>query len=548
MKAAIYARLSVDDGENTSIDTQLRVCRERAKAEGWPVVATYADANVSGGIPPHLRPEGARLVAARDAHEFDVLIVSEPTRLYRSDALPAELRRWAAERVRVVFVGGEINMEDDEWELSAGIHGIMGQAFRRMISKKTHAALASRALRKSWTGGRPYGYDLSEIAAEKRKVLVVNEAQAVIVREIFARYIKGASCTDIARDLNKRGVPSPGSTWSGRKVRRCSGWIDTAVRVILQNPIYTGTVRWNTSKWKLDEKTGTMARSERPQAQWEQYTYHEEAYRIVTDELWQSAEARLKDLSRPDPRLKSGGKAVYRLSGLLKCGTCGRNYVVDSGTHYACPSSKNGACTNTIRQRRDEAERYILGAIDAQLLDETMVKAMAAEIVRDLNKRATALASRSADKPAELTALEARIARLKSRLRQGDPDMTADEIQVAIDRAEAKRAELTATQPTAKATAQILTTLPKAAAAYRAMIASGISKRPEAAARARAAVRRLVGGEIKLVPKTAPDGGKYLEANFGLNRIALFSGTYDARRFSGSGGMLRSHKSLIELR
>ena len=386
-RAAIYARLSVDDGENTSIDTQLRVCRERAQAEGFTVVATYTDSNISGGVPPHLRPEGAQLIAARDAHKFDALVVSEPTRLYRSDALPAELRRWEAEGVRVVFAGGEIDMQNDEWELSAGMHGIIGQHFRRMISKKTHAALASRALRRSWTGGKPYGYDLSE--SDGRKVLVVNK-HADLVREIYERFVKGESCNDIARVLNKRQVPSPGSTWN-RSKRRHQGWLESTVRVILQNPIYTGTVRWNTSNWKLSEKDGKHKRTERPSAQWDRYTYQEEAYRVVNDKLWADAQGCMKGRQNPDKRLKSGGKAVYRLSGLLKCGVCGNNFVVDSGTHYACTGSKSQACTNTIRQRRDQAEHYILGAIDRQLLDPKLIMMMGKEIERELNRRSAAL-------------------------------------------------------------------------------------------------------------------------------------------------------------
>jgi len=37
---------------------------------------------------------------------------------------------------------------------------------------------------------------------------------------------------------------------------------------------------------------------------------------------------------------------------------------------------------------------------------------------------------------------DARIARLRERLKAGDPDLTHDELQVGIDRAEAKRREL----------------------------------------------------------------------------------------------------------
>lgn len=191
------------------------------------------------------------------------------------------------------------------------------------------------------------------------------------------------------------------------------------MRVILLNPIYVGTVRWNTSRWRLNAKSGTMMRTERAQSDWERYTSHEEAYRIVPDALWQAVHARIKTLSNEDKRLKSGGKAVYRLSGLLKGGVCERNFVVASGTHYARQSSKHGPCTNTIRQRRDEVEHHILGEIDRRLLDPKMVALMARQIETELNRRSAAVLRMAVDKPAELIALEAHIARLRAPLKAG---------------------------------------------------------------------------------------------------------------------------------
>jgi len=73
-------------------------------------------------------------------------------------------------------------------------------------------------------------------------VLEIDDEQVAIVREIFARYADGASCLAISRELNARGIPSPGSTWK-RKTRRCKGWMASAVRVILKNPLYCGRVR-----------------------------------------------------------------------------------------------------------------------------------------------------------------------------------------------------------------------------------------------------------------------------------------------------------------
>ncbi len=133
----------------------------------------------------------------------------------------------------------------------------------------------------------------------------------------------------------------------------------------------------------------------------------------------------------------------------------------------------NAACGNKIRLRRDDVERHILGAIDKQLLDPKMVLLMAKEIEREFNQRLAALQQKAGDLQAELLALDGRIARLKTRLRQGDSDIASDEIQAAIDEAEAKRGEFLAARPEAKFTARVLSLLHKAAAACRDMIAGG---------------------------------------------------------------------------
>jgi site-specific DNA recombinase len=100
---------------------------------------------------------------------------------------------------------------------------------------------------------------------------------------------------------------------------------------------------------------------------------------------------------------------------------------------------------------------------------------------------------------------------LRARLRNGDPDMPPDELQPAVDRAETKRAELLASQLAAKASAKVLTMLPRAAAAYRRQIAESLSGDVRAAARARAAIRQLVGGKIILLPdRKAGHSGRQL--------------------------------------
>jgi hypothetical protein len=141
--------------------------------------------------------------------------------------------------------------------------------------------------------------------------------------------------------------------------------------------------------------------------------------------------------------LKSGGKVKYPLSGLMVCERCGANYVIANARSYACGGHRDGrACTNDTRVRRTVVEKKILGPIHDELLAPERVARMAIEMQQGYSEHLRQTEARAEKMPRELEELTARIARFRERLRQGDPDMTADELQAAIDRAESKRREL----------------------------------------------------------------------------------------------------------
>lgn len=129
-------------------------------------------------------------------------------------------------------------------------------------------------------------------------------------------------------------------------------------------------------------------------------------------------------------------------------------------------------------------------------------------------------AARADKAPRELVELEARIARLRERLKQGDPDMPADEIEAAIESAEGKRRELEANLPEAKVSYKLLARLPQAAELYRRQIAEGLEGDPRAMNKARCFLRELFSGEIRLQPQA--DGG--LIALWNLAPTALLKG------------------------
>jgi DNA invertase Pin-like site-specific DNA recombinase len=509
-RAAIYSRFSSDRQNESSIADQHRVCVEYAKRQQWPVIEHYSDASISGAAMGN-RPAFQRMRADAMAGKFGVLLVTDTSRLARSQELAPLIDRFRFQRVRVVGVQDSFDSNTGTADMQAGLSGIMSVEFRRMVKARTHAALESRAKTKRATGGKAYGYTSTGGVVPR---------EAEVVREIFTRFAAGESYRVIAASLNARNVPSPGTAWK-REQRRCSGWMGSAVRVILFNERYRAVIHWNVSEWRKDPDTGKRQRVMRPRSEW--VTYVEESQRIVSDALWERARRRVR-VGADDPRLKSGGRPRFLLSGLLVCDTCNAHYILDSAVAYRCSSYLNGnACTNAVRVRRDHAQRVLIDPIRDELLSPRRVAVMAKEMQTYYAQQVRAMQTQAAERPRELQELDARIERLRERLRKGDPDMTHDEIQAAIDRAEGKRRELSEQAGIVMPSRKLIAMLPQAAELYRQQIALGLEGDPKASLSARTFLREWFSGEIRLVPDA--DGG--LVAHWKLDTGALFRAVVD---------------------
>jgi site-specific DNA recombinase len=230
-------------------------------------------------------------------------------------------------------------------------------------------------------------------------------------------------------------------------------------------------------------------------------------------------------------RLKAGGKPKYLLSGLLRCDVCGAHYIMGDGRAYVCSSFVNGAaCQNGVRVPREHAQDVLLTPVNERLLSPERVALMAKEMQAYYVERTRAAQARATEAPRELQELAARIERLRERLVKGDPDMPADEIQAAIERAEAKRRELQERQPEARQSAKILSILPRAAEMYRKQILEGLNGDPRAALKARVFLRDWFTGRITLEP--LPDGGLMAHWNENFAALLRHAGT------DGSGGRI----------
>ena len=174
-----------------------------------------------------------------------------------------------------------------------------------------------------------------------------------------------------------------------------------------------------------------------------------------------------------------------------------------------------------LNVRRDVTESILL---EQELLSPERVDKMAREMQSYFRARAETARAKATERPRELAELDARLERLRARLKDGDDDMTHDDPAAVIECVEAQRRELESELPEAKAGDKILRILPRAAAEYRRQIAQGLDGDRRAALKARVILRGLFGGKTRLKTK-----GPELWAHWNLAPAGL-----TARRWDGS--------------
>ena len=190
----------------------------------------------------------------------------------------------------------------------------------------------------------------------------------------------------------------------------------------------------------------------------------DESLRIVPDDLWECAAA-----SAPGGRLWSspvGWKADVPLV-RPSCVPCLRRPLHDCRQVQLrvirLPHGRE--CSNSIRVRRDRAEAALIDPTRQELLAPVCAQRMVKEMQAAYIEHLRALQARMTEQPQELQELNARILGLRELLNRGDPDMGPDEIQAAIERAEAKAKELQGLGSAATPAMKVFTMLPRAAEA-----------------------------------------------------------------------------------
>jgi len=387
VRCAVYTRKSSDEGLEqsfNSLDAQREACVayiQSQRHEGWKVIDTqYDDGGYSGGTMD--RPALRQLLSDIDAGLIDTVVVYKVDRLTRSLADFAKIVEiFEARHVSFVSVTQHFNTTTSMGRLTLNVLLSFAQFEREVTGERIRDKIAASKKKGMWMGGFvPLGYDVQD------RKLIVNEAEAEVVRNIYDRYLILGCVRKLKEDLDARGVKSKlrvaksGGRMGGVSFSR------GALYGILRNRLYLGEI---THRGKV---------------------YAGEHEGIVPVEVWNKVQMLLKS-NRQAKREGLRAKEPSLLAGMLYDGKGNRltpSHAAKSGKRYRYYVSqaliqRKGTVTGMARRiPAHDIEGMVIRSLQTFLNSDTELSHAAGQAEDDVQTQAL-LHTMSKHHAAELT-------------------------------------------------------------------------------------------------------------------------------------------------
>ena len=351
-KVAIYIRVSTQEQakEGYSIEAQKEALINFCKAKQWNIYNIYIDGGYSGSNIN--RPALDRLLNELD--KIDIVLVYKLDRLSRSqkDTLYLIEEKFIKNNVDFVSMTESFDTGTPIGMMMVGILSTFAQFERENIKERITTGRIERAKEGYWvgTGRPPIGYDYVN------GQLIVNEYEAMQVKEIFDMYLKGYGQIKIRNILHNKGYTTKYGSWLNSS--------EHTIYRIITNQVYIGKVAFNS---KYDDGNHKA---------------------IIDEEIFNKANNLL------DKRKGKSTKRKHLLTGLLICKKCNKRYTTDKGnkySYYICHNRKRGykadveKCFNKI-WRVEDLEKRVVDIIKEKTKDEESIRKAYNEMIKNRNQ------------------------------------------------------------------------------------------------------------------------------------------------------------------
>lgn len=310
LRVTYYARVSTEKVEQQgSLENQVQYYTEFIQNNpNWTFVQGYVDEGISG-TSTYKRESFLRMID--DAHRglFDFIITKEISRFSRSTLDSIQYTQELLDaNVGVLFQNDNINTLDTDSEFRLVVMAGVAQDEVRKLSERLKFGFR-QSIKKGHVLGnnRLWGYD------KKDCKLSINPQQAEAVRLIFERYATGQyGIRKIAQELTRQGYTS----LLGNEFNQLT------IKHILTNPKYKGWYCGHKTQ-SLDYRTKKKTFLE--ESEWVMYP-DPNIPAIVPEELWDRANAILRQRSREVRTKATSYHNRYPYSGKIICGRHGTSF------------------------------------------------------------------------------------------------------------------------------------------------------------------------------------------------------------------------------
>lgn len=229
-KVAIYTRVSTEDQakEGYSLSAQKERLEAFCDAQGWDIADYYIDEGHSGRSVR--RPAYQRMMEERD--RWDILLVMKMDRIHRNSKnfmiMMENLEKWGK---KFSSMNESLDTSNAVGRFVVDIIQRIAQLESEQIGERTYMGMRQKA--ESGIGHLgfrvPFGYHMLG------GLLVIDTAEAEVVRKIFNKYLAGRTMISIATELNDISILTKNE----------NKWTVWSISRILHNPIYAGHLRWD---------------------------------------------------------------------------------------------------------------------------------------------------------------------------------------------------------------------------------------------------------------------------------------------------------------
>lgn len=320
-KAALYCRLSVDDGNfggSVSIETQKILLEQYCKDHKITDYKFYCDDGCSGTN--FDRPSFKKMLSDIDEGKINLVIVKDLSRFGRNYVEAGMyVQRFTDSNIRFIAADDNYDSLVNSDDLLFPIKNVVNEMYARDVSKKTKAAKKAKARDGQFIGSKaPFGY---KIDPNDRHHLIVDEPAAQVVKRIFRLASEGVGYNKMAKIFREEKVLTPIAYFNLNNPdyfksdywRKEFYWHVTSIRAILNNEVYLGKLVYGKQRNK------SMKSKEKVRNPKEDWIVVENCHEpIITQELWDTVHKILNAKHRP---AKAG--EVQMFAGLLYCSDCG---------------------------------------------------------------------------------------------------------------------------------------------------------------------------------------------------------------------------------